>query len=187
MEVTLKKTERNVQVLTSKEINQASKINLFKGKKPINNKQDEFVLVTDTVFTSLQTTNGFNSSIINFRKGNINPKIILSSFDLANDNDNRIILELKMIFQETLLFLNKLNINLHSGIIRETVLFDNEDDIEHSFSIDIFIDDNYKFEELLVLEESLWDHMENADRLKINDDKTIEVIISLNVLNGDDD
>jgi hypothetical protein len=177
MNYELFKTTRNVRIITDKEVNEGKTvpITIIQPKKVI----PKYYLSTETIQTSLVTTNGFKPNSIQTYAGVPKPELSLVSFVLENDEDNQIISELKQIYAKSVQFIIEREFEVIRGIISETPLYDNEFEQEFSFTIDLFLSHEIEFNDLFILEEDLWNYMEKDEDSLSDHQKKINFIISI--------
>lgn len=184
MGISLIKADKNVSVVTKEEISELEGYYIFKGKEQVDTGKHVYQLAVSTIKSNYPTANGFNISTLNFLPKTIEPVIDLSSFNFEVDQEHQLIIELKLLFRKVVKYLENKNIQIQSGIIQEIDYFDNDEEDEISFILEIVLDNFTDVEELLSIEEEIWNHVEGEETFRIEDNTVIDVIISLSLSEG---
>ena len=162
----LEESDKNILVKTNKGTTVVKSSNIF-PKRGLKIKQSKYRLKKSIVKSLLPTTNGFNLSSFDHLQQPEEPKLLLKSLDLNNDVDHQLILELKYLSQKIKSYLTKQTIPVYDSYIKEIVYFDNLDEEEKSFEIEILLSSEYDLDKIFELEEEIWDYIGDQDKFKL--------------------
>ena len=128
--------------------------------KDIKNKKAKYRLSTNLVNIQYPTTNGFRYSELNFTHILPEPEFVLQSFNTRDDLQHEFILKAKSTYHKLGSELQSNGFSVESAKIVETIFFDNETKTEFTFDIEINLSCNLTFEQLIRLEDKIYEELE---------------------------
>lgn len=151
--------KEKIRVLT---LNDDSNVSFSRLRRThISRKKSKYRLLTTCLQIQYPTTNGFRYSELNFPPLLPEPNIVLQSFSISDDFHHEFVLKAKFVYNKLGLELQRNGYSIESANIIEAVFFDNETEIEFTFDIEINLSNNVTFDQLIKLEDEIFDKLED--------------------------